>query len=137
MQAKIPIILAILALILVGCLGSADTQKISVATLNPQLIKALVTIDDGIFPISNNVEIKKGASALDAFEKVATLSARKYPFGSYIYSVNGKMENSGNDGKYWQYYVDGKIAMVAVDNYKLDNDVALDFRYEKQNSQIK
>ncbi|PIT85603.1 hypothetical protein COU36_02330, partial [Candidatus Micrarchaeota archaeon CG10_big_fil_rev_8_21_14_0_10_59_7] len=37
---------------------------------------------------------------------------------------------SASENRYWQYYVDGVLAPVGVDAYKLDRDVTLEFRYE-------
>ncbi|MEK6954905.1 MAG: DUF4430 domain-containing protein [Candidatus Micrarchaeota archaeon] len=120
---------------------------ISIATISPAAIQdnnnasANITItlivNDGKISTTRIIESQRGISALEAFQRVAQIGYKKYPFGSYVYSVGGLKENTDNSGKYWQYYVDGRIVMVAVDNYKLNSDAELEFRFEKQNPAIK
>ncbi|MFH1442978.1 MAG: DUF4430 domain-containing protein [Candidatus Micrarchaeota archaeon] len=139
MEKKLGLIpfLLLFSLFASGCTSQKITEPISVATLVPEMVALEVTIDDGNFPVSKIIEVEKGTSALAAFEKAAKLEYKKYPFGSYVYSINGKRENTYNDGRYWQYYVNGKIAMVAVDNFIITSGARLEFRYEKQNPEIR
>lgn len=126
-----------------GCMQQAPAQgqQLSVATLganaNSTHISVLVIINDGINTTERLVSTERGTSALDVFAKATEISYKKYPFGSYVYSVGGLPENKEGNHKYWQYYVDGRIAMIAVDNYKIESDVSLEFRYETPNHEIK
>ncbi len=132
---------------LIGCIGLQNQPGISIATISPAAIQdnnnasANITItlivNDGKISTTRIIESQRGISALEAFQRVAQIGYKKYPFGSYVYSVGGLKENTDNSGKYWQYYVDGRIVMVAVDNYKLNSDAELEFRFEKQNPAIK
>jgi len=46
----------------------------------------------------------------------------------FIESING-IEN-GEDGKYWQFYVDGKYADVGCSKYILHNNDVVEWRFE-------
>jgi hypothetical protein len=133
--------------ILSGCINpQGPNPTISISTISPtnspatpasEKITINLIINDGNSKVSKKIGATKGISPLEAFQEVAEIGYKKYPFGSYVYSVNCLKENTDNSGKYWQYYVNGKIVMVAVDNYKLDSDAEIEFRYEAQNPQIK
>jgi hypothetical protein len=131
------------SIFLLGCTTQqSPNSAVSIATISPtnapnNIITLKLVIDDGNSKVSKTIEASRGLSALEAFQNVAEIRYKKYPFGSYVYEVNGLRENTNNSGKYWQYYVNGKIVMVAVDNYKLDSDAEIEFRYEGQNPAIK
>ncbi len=90
-----------------------------------------VTIS-GISPVTTkDVTENCGSSALDALRGVAaSVDVIQYPFGAYVKGVNGLEENQDANGKYWQYYVNQKLGPVAMDQYYLYDDTALDVRYE-------
>ncbi len=122
---------------LLGC--TQPTSEVSITTVSPtiELITLEVTVDDGIEPYTANLEFVKGKSAYDAFDAVANLSVKQYPFGVYVYAVNGLEENKDNNGKYWQYYVNGDLPMVGVDQFMINSNATLLFKYEAQNPNIK
>ncbi|HLC48027.1 MAG TPA: DUF4430 domain-containing protein [Candidatus Norongarragalinales archaeon] len=137
------LIIFIASALLFGCLSQQNPgPAVSIATIEPanpatEQITIILTVNNGISKSSKAITAGRGISALEAFQKVAEIGYKEYPFGSYVYSVNGLAENTGNSGKYWQYYVDGRIVMVAIDKYILSSDAELEFRYEGQNPEIK
>lgn len=52
-----------------------------------------------------------------------------YAFGVFIESINGI--KNGDDGKYWQYYVDGVLGDVAADKKVLKKGEKVEWRFEK------
>ncbi|HEY5587934.1 MAG TPA: DUF4430 domain-containing protein [Candidatus Paceibacterota bacterium] len=73
-----------------------------------------------------NTEIKEKSSLFEAMEKIKKESAEgkifdfKYKetpgLGNFITEINGE---KGTPGRYWIYYVNGKLASVGVSNYIL------------------
>lgn len=125
-------------LALAGCIennnkAGSETKSIKIS----EEIRVEVAIFNGTSTISKSISALKGSSALEAFERVANISKKTYPFGSYVYGINGRLENENRNGKYWQYYADGEIVMVAADNFKITKYHRLEFKYEAQNPQIK
>ena len=116
---------ALVALLLSAVLLGCVAQQPSEGTLN---IKVLINNGTGV--MQSVVSVANGSAALAAFEKAATLNITRHPaYGAFVTGVNG-LEQSTSENRYWQYYVDGVLAPVGVDAYKLDRDVTLEFRYE-------
>jgi len=116
---------ALVALLLSAVLLGCVAQQPSEGTLN---IKVLINNGTGV--MQSVVSVANGSAALAAFEKAATLNITRHPaYGAFVTGVNG-LEQSASENRYWQYYVDGVLAPVGVDAYKLDRDVTLEFRYE-------
>lgn len=52
-----------------------------------------------------------------------------YSFGVFIESIGGV--KNGDDGKYWQYYVNGKLGEVAADKQEVKAGDKVEWRFEK------
>ncbi len=52
-----------------------------------------------------------------------------YDFGVFIESIKGI--KNGDEGKYWQYYVNGTLGDVAADKKILKNGDIVEWRFEK------
>jgi len=118
---KNALVLLLLSALLFGCVSQQPTE----GTLN---IKILVNNGTGV--MQSVVSVANGSTALAAFEKAATLNVTRHPaYGAFVTGVNG-LEQDPAANKYWQYYVDGVLAPVGVDAYKLDRDCTLEFRHE-------
>lgn len=126
-------------LLLVAAISGCTTSKVAAEYPLPsaKTVSIEVAIFDGENSTTQIARLPQGTSCLDALRSVARVKYKEYPFGSYIYEVNGLPENTGNSGKYWQYYVDGKLATVAMDRFKMFSDAKLEVRYERQNPAIK
>ena len=92
-------------------------------------------IDDGekTLLISKS-EFKEGTTAFDLLkekteESGLTLKTKTYDMGVLI-EVIGDKEN-GEDGKYWMYYVNGEMPMVAADKKKINPGDKIEFKFEK------
>ncbi len=113
---------------LAGCL-QAPTSPAS-ASVTPAQLGVLVVINNGSANASQLVLIPNDTTAFAAFSRVANLSIIHYSFGNYVSSVNGLSENNAS-GLYWQYYFDNVLGPVSVDNYHLEHNGTLEFRYEQ------
>ena len=57
------------------------------------------------------------------------LETKTYDVGILIEAIGDK--KNGQDGKYWMYYVNGEMPMVASDKYKIKADDKVEFKFEK------
>jgi len=117
------ILLLIAILSLIGCVSifPPTQQETVTVTLN---------INDGIQVETHSVDLLIGSTAYEAFDAIAELKSTDYPpYGRMVDSINGIGEDT-EDGKYWQYYVDGELAPVGVDFFEIDKQMILEFRYE-------
>lgn len=57
------------------------------------------------------------------------LKTKEYSIGIMIEAIGDK--ENGQDGKYWMYYINGKLAGVSADKQKLAADDKVEFRFEK------
>jgi len=97
-------IVAVIAVILVGigwyALGRADSS----VEATTQTVKPVVT--DTVTYVGET-----GKTALTQLLEVnSTVVTKTANFGTYVDSINGL--KSGEDSKYWSFYVDGKMASV-------------------------
>lgn len=115
--------LALLALLLLaGCVSEPQQQT------SNQLAVTII-VNDGHSPVTKEITISNGSTALDAFSKAAQLNYTVHPvYGTFITGVNGVEQNGTH---FWQYYVDGELAPVGVDAFKITKDSTLEFRLEQ------
>jgi len=58
------------------------------------------------------------------------ISYKIYPnMGVFIESIAGF--RNGTDGKYWQYWVNGKLPMVSADKMKIQTGDTIEWKFEK------
>ncbi len=72
-------------------------------------------------------------TVLDALEEMSTafgieLQTKKYDFGTSIEGIGDLV--AGDEDRYWIYYVNGEMAMNAVDLQILDTGDDIEFRFE-------
>lgn len=102
----------------------------------PEKIKADLTIkySDTKVASFSGVALEPGKSVLDLLVTVASrdhlpISYKTSSSGAFIEGiddVSGSMETN----KWWLYYVNGKAAVVSVDQYTLSDGDKVEFRYE-------
>ncbi len=82
--------------------------------------------------LSREVRVANGSPALYAFSRAFNLSTKRFgDLGEYVYAVENVSENENKGGKYWQYYVDGKLAAVGAGSFVLEKDSQVGFRLER------
>ncbi len=54
-----------------------------------------------------------------------------YSFGVFVESIEGV--KNGNQGKYWQYYINGKLGEVAADKKEIKAGDKVEWKFEKAN----
>jgi hypothetical protein len=94
-----------------------------------------LVIDDGEgMPKNFEVQFYKGITAFDLLKKKAeelnmVLKTKTYDIGIFIEAIGDK--ENGQDGKYWMYYVNGVLPMVAADKKEIKPGDKIEFRFEK------
>ncbi|MDI6591683.1 MAG: DUF4430 domain-containing protein [Patescibacteria group bacterium] len=97
--------------------------------------KVILIIDDSESPQKTfRSNFRKGITAFDLLKEGAAklnlpLKTKTYDIGIFIEAI-GDREN-GQDGKYWLYYVNGVLPMVAADKMELKIGDKVEFKFEK------
>jgi len=94
----------------------------------------LVIDDGGGNPNTFIAEFKEGMTAFDLLkeeaEKLAlALKTKNYDIGIFIETIGDK--ENGQDGKYWLYYINGEMPMVAADKKEIKAGDKVEFKFEK------
>jgi len=98
------------------------------------LQEVILVIDNGQgLPQVFEAEFRQGITAFDLLEEETkkldlTLKTKTYDMGVFIEAI-GHKEN-GQDGKYWMYYVNEVLPMVAADKYELKPGDKVEFKFE-------
>ena len=79
-------------------------------------------------------EFNQGITAFDLLENKAeesglTLETKVYDFGILIETIGDK--KNGDEGKYWLYYINDEMPMVAADKQELNPGDKVEFKFEK------
>ncbi len=97
--------------------------------------KATLIINDGEKELKTfEIEFVEGETAFGLLKNKTEelniiLKTKTYDIGTMI-EVIGDKEN-GQDGKYWLYYVNGQMPMVAADKNELKSGDKVEFKFEK------
>ncbi|MEK7080529.1 MAG: DUF4430 domain-containing protein [Patescibacteria group bacterium] len=80
------------------------------------------------------VEFKEGMAAFDLLKDGAEkltlpLKTKNYDAGIFIEAIGDK--KNGQDGKYWLYYVNGQLPVVAADKKEIKLGDKVEFKFEK------
>ena len=123
-------VLAVIAVLVFSFIFFGCVQQNGKSSEDAKNLSVNVIINFGERNVSKTVSIAKGQTALAAFDEAAVLNKTSSKWGIFVSGIDGIDGNMNGNGKYWQYYVDGILAPVGADAYVLENDVALEFRYE-------
>jgi len=97
--------------------------------------KVLLLIDCGsAAPQTTEINFLPEMSAFDLLKKGTeelnlTIKTKNYDMGVFIEAI-GEKEN-GQDNKYWFYYVNGEMPMVAADKKLIKPGDKVEFKFEK------
>jgi hypothetical protein len=81
---------------------------------------------------SDNVSYvgQKGVTALAQLKDVAEgVVTKSSSYGDYVNAIGER--TSGSDGKYWTFYVDGKLASVGAGAYTAKGGEKIEWKFEK------
>ena len=96
-------------------------EKISVS------LKIISSEDEKSYELGN---ISKESTVLDILkENIEIEYNNNYSYGVFIESINGI--KNGDDGKYWQYYINNTLGDVAADKKILKEGDNVEWRFEE------
>lgn len=73
---------------------------------------------------------QKDKTVLQQLKEAASgVVTKQSSYGEYVQSI-GTLEG-GADGKYWTFYVDGKMASIGADAYKAKGGEKIEWKFEK------
>ena len=80
------------------------------------------------------VELKEGITAFDLLKNKTeeldlSLKTKTYDVGIFIEAIGDK--ENGQDQKYWLYYVNNEIPMIAADKKEIKAGDKVEFKFEK------
>ncbi len=109
-------------------------QKIKIL---PENIKqeVVLVIDDGEeSPKTFEVKVEEEMTTFDLLKSKTeelniVLETKTYDFGVLIEAIGDK--KNGEDGKYWMYYVNGEMPVVAADKKEIRLGDKVEFKFEK------
>ncbi len=111
-----------------------NQSKIGTTQENIQeVVFLIINYGEGV-PSTFEVEFKEGMTAFDLLKNKTEdsnifLKTKKYDVGIFIETI-GDREN-GENGKYWMYYINDEMPMVAADKQELNPDDKTEFKFEK------
>lgn len=70
-----------------------------------------------------------GVSVLDQLKSVADVETKQSTYGTLVESINGV--KNGTDGKYWLFYVDGKMPDKGADAYVSKGGEKIEWKFLK------
>jgi len=142
---KIGIIVIIVAAVVIGIWFFLDTPEKSYYFKNESLQKVIeertkeevfMVIDTGEGNSSDyKTEFEEGMTVFDLLKKGTSelnlsLKAEAYEdMGIFIEAI-GEKEN-GQDRKYWMYYINDQMPLVAADKYEIKPGDEVEFKFEK------
>ncbi len=128
----------VLSLALSGCSSRflpPEQQGVSNPTERPSVTKTYSISQSVITPIEtvedSKVDVKEGESALDVLKRTHTVELKHYDFGDVADSIDGTV--GGKDGRYWIFYVNGKMSQLGAGEYKVLPEDKIIWKYQKEN----
>ena len=134
------IILLLLVVFVAGCwLGLAGFFRIDNKNNNNNQeiplkeVTLIINNGEGDYQTFTN-RFEEGMTAFDLLKSQAeksliTLKTKDYDIGLFIEAIGDK--ENGKDGKYWQYYINDDLPMVAADKKIVRVGDKVEFRFEK------
>jgi len=120
----------------IGHLFYKEEIKISQENVQQVIEEKVTLIIDNGEETPKNIEVKfqEGMTAFDLLKNEIekadiVLKTKTYDIGIFI-EVIGDKEN-GEDGKYWMYYVNEEMPMVAADKKEIEPGDKVEFKFEK------
>jgi len=141
MNKKILIGITVIILIIFGWIiflnkGISPIPQREIEVSQPEVYREIyLTIDNGEgFPKIFKSEFKERMTVFDLLkekteESDLMLKTKTYDIGIFIETIGDK--ENGQDEKYWMYYVNGEMPMVAADKKEIKPGDEIEFKFEK------
>ncbi|KXA93055.1 hypothetical protein AKJ65_06280 [candidate division MSBL1 archaeon SCGC-AAA259E19] len=113
-----------------------ENLKVRIRGLEEMIIDARITIDNGDGSITKEIHLTKGATALEALNRVAAVGAKTSRKGVFVTSING-VSNVRENNLYWMFYTwsekesKWKLIQLGVGSYRLHDGENFKASFEK------
>ncbi len=111
--------------------NNVDTD-VSSSESQTGLVSLSLDFGDGNTETFENVEISGGESVLDVLElSGADVSSRDFGegMGVFIEAINGVGDRRGDEGKWWQFWVNGEYSHMGTSSYKINSGDSIEFKF--------
>ena len=139
-MAKNRAIIALILAILVTILGASISYAYTPHAINNAYFSKLPEV---VFNVTVIIDYGNGTAethlvhelhhpnvtVFRALLAVANVSFRYYGDLVFVEAINGVWNNENNNGKYWQYWIDGEYGKVAANKCILKNCSVVEWRY--------
>lgn len=136
------VLVAAMALISMGCNDNGAESSVPTNTQGGEGEKAEVTeVGEGAVEFNFNVVDKDGKvvkflvktdekTVGAALLKESLIEGEDSQYGLYVKTVNGNTLDFDKDGKFWAFYIDGKMAPSGVDTTEIEKGAIYEFKAE-------
>ena len=105
------------------------------SSIREKVIQISITIDyeNGTSETFRDIYAAQNASVLEALKSVATVHATYWPsFDAFLVdAINGVANNVDNNGRWWEYWVNDKVALASADKYILQDGDNMTWKYQQ------
>lgn len=121
----------LIAILLIGVVLATGISSYIITQTKPQAEASQTTrqTSQPATPDKITFTAKKGETVLAQLKTVAKVTTKDSSYGLYVDGINGL--NGGRDGKYWSYYIDGKLASVGAASYVSKGGEKIEWKLEK------
>ena len=102
--------------------------------LGENKIKINLTIDYGDHANSEILSVSNRSTVFDALNQTHNVSYKEYSIGVFITSIDGISQDSEHS---WLYFVNGKLPSISADNYVLNGNESVIFKYVSNTEAMK
>lgn len=112
---------------------SQEEAGIPQENVKKEIVLLVIDNSEGT-PRTFETEFNQGMTAFDLLRNKAeelniVLETKSYDFGIFIEAIGDK--RNSQDEKYWLYYVNGEMPMVAADKKEIKPGNTVEFKFEK------
>lgn len=125
----------LLVIFIAGCKVSKEPLRNPVLSPTPSSIPTTISFTQTI--VSPEEAIEDGAiqaqateSALEVLKRTHTVELKHFSFGDVADSIDGTQ--GGDGGRYWIFYVNGKMSDVGAGEYKIKNGDQIIWKFQKE-----
>ena len=123
-----------LLIVVIASLGINSYLSYTTKALEGE-IRVNAKIDFGTSEKNRMIEVKNGTTVLEVLESIADVETKEYTgMGKLVTSIDGVKQDSEHS---WLYFVNGELASISVDNYKLSEDSSFTFKYLSSEEALK
>lgn len=125
------------SLLLSAC--AAKNTQLPVATVTSQVEEYPVAFEQRLIvpgkpTATESAKAKQDESALSVLTRTHSVQTKHFSFGDVANSIDGS--SGGTDGRYWIFYVNGKMSEIGAGEYKVKNGDVVIWKLQKEGESL-